>query len=186
MVHEIKLKNQNGQVFYEKLTYIYIELPHFIKKESELITQLDRWLYFIKNLEDFEEIPSIFKTEVFEKAFEKAELAKFKPGEMDAYEGSLKDFRVSHNVIVTAFGDGEIKGRQEGRQEGQKKGLKKGLIEGRKEGIKEGRKEGIKEGFAQGQQNVMRDVAQKMLLSGMEFEKIYEITGISQEELEKL
>ena len=118
VVHEIKLKNQNGKVFYEKLTYIYIELPHFIKKESELITQLDRWLYFIKNLEDFEEIPSIFKTEVFEKAFEKAELAKFKPGEMDAYEGNLKDFRVTHNVITTAYSDGEVKGRQEGRQEG--------------------------------------------------------------------
>ena len=150
VVHEIKLKNQNGKVFYEKLTYIYIELPHFIKKESELITQLDRWLYFIKNLEDFEEIPSIFKTEVFEKAFEKAELAKFKPGEMDAYEGNLKDFRVTHNVITTAYSDGEIKGRQEGRQEG------------------------------------ILDMAKKLVLSGMELNKVSEITGLSLSELENL
>ena len=149
MVHEIKLKNQNGKVFYEKLTYIYIELPHFIKKESELITQLDRWLYFIKNLEDFEEIPSIFKTEVFEKAFEKAELAKFKPGEMDAYEGNLKDFRVTHNVITTAYSDGEIKGRQEGRQEG------------------------------------ILDMAKKLVLSVMDIEKISQITGISEQELDQ-
>ena len=146
MVHEIKLKNQNGKVFYEKLTYIYIELPHFIKKESELITQLDKWLYFIKNLEDFEEIPSIFKTEVFEKAFEKAELAKFKPGEMDAYEGNLKDFRVTHNVITTAYSDGEIKGRQEG----------------------------------------ILDMAKKLVLSGMDIEKISEITGLSLSALENL
>ena len=149
VVHEIKLKNQNGKVFYEKLTYIYIELPHFIKKESELITQLDKWLYFIKNLEDFEEIPSIFKTEVFERAFEKAELAKFKPGEMDAYEGNLKDFRVTHNVITTAYSDCEIKGRQEGRQEG------------------------------------ILDMAKKLLLSGMDNEKISEITGLSKQELDQ-
>jgi predicted transposase/invertase (TIGR01784 family) len=121
-------------------------LPHFIKKESELITQLDKWLYFIKNLEDFEEIPSIFKTEVFEKAFEKAELAKFKPGEMDAYEGNLKDFRVTHNVITTAYSDGEIKGRQEG----------------------------------------ILDMAKKLVLSGMEQNKVSEITGLSLSALENL
>jgi predicted transposase/invertase (TIGR01784 family) len=149
VVHEIKLKNQNGKVFYDKLTYIYLELPHFTKKEEELSTQLDKWLYFIKHLEDFEEIPTIFKTEVFENAFEKAELAKFKPGEMDAYEGSLKDFRVTHAVIATAYSDGEIKGRQEGRQEG------------------------------------ILDMAKKLVLSGMEIEKISEITGISKQALDQ-
>jgi predicted transposase/invertase (TIGR01784 family) len=66
---------------------------------------------------------------------------------MDAYEGSLKDFRVTHAVIATAYGDGEIKGRQEGRQEG------------------------------------ILDMAKKLVLSGMEIEKISEITGISKQEL---
>ncbi|TAG56012.1 MAG: Rpn family recombination-promoting nuclease/putative transposase, partial [Runella slithyformis] len=55
-VHEIKLKNQNGKVFYDKLTYIYLEMPNFKKTESELETRLDQWLYFIKNLEDFQNI----------------------------------------------------------------------------------------------------------------------------------
>lgn len=36
-------------------------MPHFKKKENELLTRLDKWLYFIKHLEDFQTIPEIFK-----------------------------------------------------------------------------------------------------------------------------
>jgi predicted transposase/invertase (TIGR01784 family) len=31
VVHTINLKNQHGKVFYEKLTYIYLEMPNFKK-----------------------------------------------------------------------------------------------------------------------------------------------------------
>ena len=76
MVHTIKLKNQNGKTFYNKLTYIYLEMPNFKQKETELNTRLDKWLYFIKHLEAFKSIPVIFKDEVFTQAFKKAALAK--------------------------------------------------------------------------------------------------------------
>jgi hypothetical protein len=76
VIHEIKLRKPDGRVFYDKLTYIYLEMPNFDKVEPELNTRLDKWLYFIKHLEDFQSIPAIFKNEVvFLKAFEKAEVA---------------------------------------------------------------------------------------------------------------
>ena len=106
VVHTIKLKNQNGKIFYNKLTYIYLEMPNFTKKENELITRLDKWLYFIKNLEDFQSIPSIFRDEVFEQAFEKAELSNLGQAELDKYENSLKIYRDLKGVIDTAFDDG--------------------------------------------------------------------------------
>jgi predicted transposase/invertase (TIGR01784 family) len=68
VVHTIKLKNQNGKTFYEKLTYIYLEMPNFKLAESQLKTRLDKWLYFIKYLEDFQKIPEIFSDEVFSQA----------------------------------------------------------------------------------------------------------------------
>jgi len=108
VVHTIKLKNQNGNVFYDKLTYIYLEMPNFTQPESELKTRLDKWLYFIKHLEDFQTIPAIFKDEVFSKAFEKAELAKFNQLELDSYENSLKYYRDLKGVIDTAFDDGKL------------------------------------------------------------------------------
>lgn len=113
MVHTIKLKNQNGNTFYDKLTYIYLEMPNFKQAEAEIKTRLDQWLYFIKHLEDFQTIPTIFKDEVFTKAFEKAELAKFDQSELDSYEHSLKTYRDLKGVIDTAFDEGKLEGKLE-------------------------------------------------------------------------
>jgi predicted transposase/invertase (TIGR01784 family) len=107
VVHTIKLINQNGKTFYNKLTFIYLEMPNFKRTETELETRLDKWLFFIKHLEDFQTIPAIIADEVFSKAFEKAELAKFEPAERENYENSLKIYRDLIGVIDTAFSDGK-------------------------------------------------------------------------------
>ena len=121
VIHTIKLKNQNGKIFYNKLTYIYLEMPNFTQTEDQLKTRLDQWLYFIKNLEDFESIPGIFKDEVFTWAFEKAELAKYGPLELQNYENSLKVFRDNKNTFdyakQTAHDEGKIAGKIEGKME---------------------------------------------------------------------
>lgn len=70
-LHTVKLKNQNGRVFYEKLTYVYLEMPNFVKMESRLETRLDKWLYFIKNLEDFQSIPAILRTKYLNRLLRK-------------------------------------------------------------------------------------------------------------------
>lgn len=113
VVHTIQLKNQKGKVFYEKLTFIYLEMPNFKQKENELKTRLDKWLYFIKHLEDFQTIPTIFKDEVFMQAFEKAEIAKFGQTERANYENSLKIYRDLKRVIDTAFEEGKLEGKLE-------------------------------------------------------------------------
>jgi len=112
-LHTIKLKNQNGKVFYDKLTYVYLEMPNFTKTEGQLSTRLDKWLYFIKHLEDFQHIPAVFSDEVFEQAFEKAELSKLGHNELDRYENSLKIYRDLKGVIDTAFDEGKIEGKIE-------------------------------------------------------------------------
>lgn len=124
VVHNIKLKNQNGKIFYDKLTYIYLEMPNFKKAETGLKTRLDKWLYFIKYLEDFQTIPAIFKDEVvFEKAFEKAELAKLDTGQWESYERSLREFRDMKGMFdyatETAFDDGKTEGKIQGKTEGK-------------------------------------------------------------------
>ncbi|WP_459926218.1 Rpn family recombination-promoting nuclease/putative transposase [Flavobacterium covae] len=127
VVHTIKLKNQNGKVFYDKLTYIYLEMPNFKKQETDLNSRLDKWLYFIKNLEDFQNIPTIFKDEVFTQAFEKAELANFGQWELDKYESSLKVYRDLKSIIDTAFDDGKEEGKIEGKIEIAKQAKTMGL-----------------------------------------------------------
>jgi len=113
VVHTVKLKDQNGKTFYDKLTYIYLEMPNFIKAEQDLSTRLEKWLFFIKHLEDFQTIPQIFKDSIFSQAFEKAELAKMNLAENDNYENSLKIYRDLKNVIDTARDEGKIEGKNE-------------------------------------------------------------------------
>jgi predicted transposase/invertase (TIGR01784 family) len=113
VIHFVNLKDQNGKVFYDKLTFVYLEMPNFKKVESELETRLDKWLYFIRNLEDFQTIPEIFKDEIFSTAFEKAEIAKYGIAEQNSYENSLKIYRDLKGVIDTAFDEGKLEGNRE-------------------------------------------------------------------------
>ncbi len=119
VVHTIKLKNQNGKTFYDKLTYIYLEMPNFKKAESGLKSRLDQWLFFIRHLEDFQTIPSLFADAIFRQAFEKAELAKYGQAELNSYENSLKAYRDLKGVLDTAFDEGKIEGKIEGKMEGR-------------------------------------------------------------------
>jgi predicted transposase/invertase (TIGR01784 family) len=124
VVHTIKLKNQNGKTFYDKLTFIYLEMPNFKQLETQLKTRLDKWLFFIKYLEDFQTIPTIFADDVFSQAFEKAELAKFGQVELANYENSLKIYRDLKGVIDTAFDDGKLEGKIEIAKSAIQMGLK--------------------------------------------------------------
>lgn len=166
VVHTIKLKNQHGKTFYDKLTYIYVEMPNFNKQEENLSSRLDKWLFFIKNLEDFQSIPSIFSDEIFAKAFEKAELASFGQEEMDKYESSLKTYRDLFAVIDSAFSEGKMEGVVEGRQEG----LQEGLQVGKQEGLQEGK----------------RDMAKLLKDNGAQVELIMLTTGFTKEEIDML
>lgn len=120
VIYTVQLKDQNNQIFYDKLTLKYLQMPNFVKTESELETQLDKWLFFIKNLEDLQYIPAIFKDSVIEQAFKKAEIAKFDRQEMSKYRESLKHYWDFTNVMETQ--------RQEGIEQGIEIGDKKRLL----------------------------------------------------------
>ena len=113
VVHEVKLKNQHGAVFYDKLTYYYLEMPNFRKTEAELTTRLDQWLFFLQHLEELQSIPQLFRDEVFAQAFDTAALAQMSADEWEQYEGSLKSYRDALNVVETA------------REEGARQGIEK-------------------------------------------------------------
>ncbi len=106
IMHFVQLKNQENQVFYDKLTFIYLEMPKFMKSESELENDFDKWMYVFKNMHKLERIPTRIQGKIFEKLFGEAELAKLKPQDMIAYEESLKVYRDLKAVTDTAYEDG--------------------------------------------------------------------------------
>ncbi len=102
------------QVMFEKLNFIYIEMAKFKKAESELSSHLEWWLYFLRELVTFDEVPTEFQGDIIENAFELAKLANMTHEDRHAYELSLKYYRDFINVIDTA--------KKEGKEEGEKKG----------------------------------------------------------------
>lgn len=124
VIQRVTLKNEEGREINHKLTYIYIEMPNFTKGEHELETRLDQWLYFIKNLENFEVIPAIFKNEVlFSSVIEKAELAKMDTEDRAKYEYDLKMYRNNIANINTAEEEGAIKRATEMARKCLQKGM---------------------------------------------------------------
>ncbi|MEY3220552.1 MAG: hypothetical protein RIT27_1909 [Pseudomonadota bacterium] len=123
--HEVKLVDQSTQnVFYDKLTYIYLEMPKFKKTEEELETHFDKWLFLLKNLEKLTSRPAKLQEKIFSKFFEQAELANYSDQEYREYEQSLKVYRDLNNVINTAYDEGETKGFQKGIEKGIEKGIR--------------------------------------------------------------
>lgn len=156
VLHTIKLKDQNNKIFYDKLTYLYLEMPNFRNTEEQLETQLDKWLYFIKNLENFSEIPRIFGEEkIFQSAFEKAELAQLKPEDHTRYQHSLKIYRDIKNVIDTAYDEGKMEGNIEGEARGKAEGLQ------------------------EGEAKKSLEIARTMKVKGLDLQFIAEVTGLS-------
>ncbi|MEM9832672.1 MAG: Rpn family recombination-promoting nuclease/putative transposase [Bacteroidota bacterium] len=107
--YDVKLTDtETCKVFYDKLTFIYLEMPKFNKPVELLESRFDKWMYVIRNLNKLDRIPSQLRENIFEKLFEVAEIAKFSKEEADAYEESLKSYRDLKNSLDNAFEEGGI------------------------------------------------------------------------------
>ena len=118
------METTTHEVFYDKLTFIYLEMPKFHKTEEELETLFDKWMFVLKNLARLMERPTALQERVFNRLFEAAEIAQFTQESLYAYEESLKIYRDWNNVIDTATLKGRAEGRVEGIAEGEAKGRK--------------------------------------------------------------
>lgn len=161
--YKIKLTDiETCKVFYDKLTFVYLEMPKFNKPIEALESKFDKWLYLLKHLPYLQERPLKLQEKVFEKAFSIAELAKFNRSERSAYEDSLKHYRDMKNVIDTAYIEGIELGKQEGIELGKQEGIEIGIKEGK-----------IK-------------TAQKLKEKGFTNAEVQEITGLDLKDIESL
>ena len=181
--HEVKLMDTaTKEIFYDKLTFIYLEMPKFTKTEDELTTLFDKWLYAIRNLASLMERPRALQEKVFQHLFEAAEIAKFDRKERYEYEESLKVYRDWFSVMETAELRGMAKGMAKGIEKGMAEGLAKGMAEGLEKGMAEGRAKGLEAGRAESLWNV----ALKMKQDGLDASFIAKFTGLPEEEINNL
>ena len=89
--------------FYEKFTFVFIELPRFSKELNELKNFIEQWIYVISNISQLDHLPEELRNEIFEKLFEEAKIAKMNKKEIKKYYQSLKnlsDMNIAKNELA--------------------------------------------------------------------------------------
>ncbi len=123
LLRQVQLRDQDGENFSDKLHFRFIQMPAFKKSAAELVTQFDKWCYFLKNLESFEVLPEILHEPVFMQGIETLREGALTKDELPSYEQSMKDYR---DFVVYLKEQ-----REDARAEGEAKGKAEGLAEGR-------------------------------------------------------
>jgi predicted transposase/invertase (TIGR01784 family) len=157
--YDVKLTDiDTGKVFYDKLKFIYLEMPKFRKGVEDLSSRFEKWMYVLRHLSTLERIPEALQEKIFQKLFSVAELAKLTPEQAQSYRDSLKYYQDIKNSIDTATEKGREEGKKEGREEGIQQGIKTRNLE----------------------------IAKNMLAHQIDMASIAAVTGLSMEEIEQL
>ena len=157
--YDVKLIDKETQlIFYDKLTFIYLEMPKFNKTVDELETRFDKWLYVIRNLNKLDRVPDKLREQIFDKLFETAEIAKFTITQANSYEDSLKYYRDMKNSFDTA--------REEALADGLKKGMEKGM--------------------EKGMIDAKLEIAIRAFKKGFSVTDVIELTGLSEDEIKEI
>jgi len=151
------------KVFYDKLTYYYLEMPKFKKQEKELSTHLEYWIWYLNNLAKIDTVPPQLQNDkVLNKAFDVAKFLALSKDKQLAYQLDLKAKLDYQNVMDYA--------KEFSREEGRKKGIE----------------EGIKEGIEKGKKEEKIKIAKTSLKQNIDIATIAMITNLTIEEIEKL
>ena len=166
--HVVKLMDvEKKEVFYDNLTYIYLEMPKFKKTEDELETLFDKWLYALKNLPRLLERPAALQERIFKKFFDVAQTANLSKEEYAKYFESEKNYYDLDGAFRTASQKGFTRGMKKGLAEGEAKGLEKGLAEG----------------MEKGQQKEKTETVRRLKQMGLTVEQIAEGANLTIEEV---
>jgi predicted transposase/invertase (TIGR01784 family) len=147
------------EVFFDKLTYYYLEMPKFRKTEKEISTHLDYWLWYLNNLAKTTTIPEKLENdELIKDAFDVAEFLALDKDRQFAYQLNLKARLDYLNVMNYAKKEARLEGREKGREEGIEEGEKKAKIE----------------------------IAKNLILANMDTEFILKTTGLDKKTVDNL
>jgi len=140
----------------------FVELPKFTKSESELVTILDKWLYFIKNAADLSIVPENSDVPGLQSAYEIANRFSWSKDEMEVYN----------------YWGIKAQDRRGALQVATEKAMQRGL--------EAGMEQGLEQGLEQGKRDERINIARTMIAQGMDINTISTITNLSVEKITKL
>ena len=132
------------------------------RTEAECMDIFDCWIYIVKNMNMFEQMPFSEKYPVFRKLAEIGDLRKLSREELELYDEDIKNMR---DIYATRKFD-EKKGMEIGMAKGMAKGMEKGMAKGME-----------KEKLA---------TARRLLSMGLSDEQVSTATELPLEEIQKM
>ena len=87
----------------DKLEFVFVEVAKFNKNEDELETDLDKWLYLLKNMSTLLERLAALRDRVFGRLFDVAEYARLDDKERNNYVNAMNTARDTYNQIAYAL-----------------------------------------------------------------------------------
>ena len=127
VVNKFKLRDESGREYSDDLELIFVELPKFTKKESELHDLLDKWCYFLRHAQNLHSVPSVLAQEqAIDHAFFIANRASLSAEELELQERREMYIQDQRGMLEKALQDGAAIGEARGIEMGKTLGLAEG------------------------------------------------------------
>ena len=124
--HHIVCDMDTATQSFEEVEWHYVELCNFNKELDQLQTNLDKWLYFLKEAESLTMVPDQFtNSPEFKEAFQVIEQSLWTPEERRAYLKSLDALNKNNRLQAGIFEEGLEEGIQRKAEDIAIKMLKK-------------------------------------------------------------
>lgn len=116
IISRYRLKEKDDLTDYsDDIELVFVELPKFQKKLSDLENLVDKWLYFIKSANELESVPPLMKAiPALDHAFTVAQQSKLSRKELEILEKRQMFLHDNRNAILKAKQDGLQQGLQQG------------------------------------------------------------------------
>ena len=150
---------QTRQLVSDRMRIVYLQLPLFDKHtEAECMDIFDCWIYIMKNMNMFEQMPFSEKYPVFRKLAEIGDLRKLSREELELYDEDIKNMR---DIYAT-------------RKFDEKRGMEIGMAKG------------MEIGMAKGMEKEKLATAHRLLSMGLSDEQVSTVTELPLEDIQKM
>ena len=159
LIHRYDLRErETGELMTDNLHFVFIDVGAFDRKEEELESVMDKWMFVLKNMARLLDRPEALQERIFRKLFEAAQIAAMPHEEQVLYRDNMMTENDYRNCIDFAREEGHASGFAEGEARGLAAGEAKGIV----------------------------TVAKSMKAMNLPMETIMQATGLSQKDVEDL
>ena len=118
LIHRYDLRErETGELMTDNLHFVFIEVGAFDRKEEELGSVMDKWMFVLKNMARLLDRPEALQERIFRKLFEAAQIAAMPHEEQVLYRDNMMTENDYRNCIDFAREEGHASGFAEGKSE---------------------------------------------------------------------